>query len=78
MKDDGGTAFPVDEILTDTLVGGAESYITHKGMSLRDWFAGMALIGNLSGDEAARDNPEKAAGWSYAQADAMLAERDKT
>lgn len=33
MKDDGGPAFPLET-----------SEIKHMGMSLRDWFAGRALV----------------------------------
>ena len=50
--------------------------------TLRDWFAGMALQGYLtrSGDqlsEQAGQNPSFVAAWSYENADAMLAEREK-
>jgi hypothetical protein len=46
------------------------------GMSLRDWFAGLALAGVLA-------NPTKKGRWtdyaevSYVLADAMLAQREK-
>jgi hypothetical protein len=49
----------------------------NPGMDLRDWFAGLALIGmgqwwpTAVGDYGAKAN------WAYAQADAMLAERSK-
>lgn len=51
------------------------------GMSLRDYFAGQALIGMLSQPADAQnvnvyDNPKHAASWSYELADAMLAQRD--
>jgi len=65
-----------------------ERAFPHKGgygMSLRDWFAGMALQGLLG------NNPERfydvkrakirrdilVAEWSYAYADAMLTQREK-
>ena len=77
MKD-GGPAFPVMEI------GWDENVIPHRyvervvgGMSIRDWFAGMALQGQIIADQRAADNPEKAAEWAYANADAMLKEREK-
>lgn len=42
---------------------------TTYGMSLRDWFAGMAL-------QSAGDLPARTLGaWCYARADAMLKER---
>jgi hypothetical protein len=56
--------------------------LTYNGMSLRDWFAGQALIGivaNVSGltqrDEETAE--QYFARLSYANADAMLAERAK-
>jgi hypothetical protein len=51
------------------------------GMTLRDWFAGQALMGLVAFDrlDAAGDNkPEHFARWSYAIADAMLAAREPT
>jgi hypothetical protein len=52
------------------------------GMTLRDWFAGQALIGYLSNNQlslmdGALMNPGKAAEWSYDQANSMLSERSK-
>jgi hypothetical protein len=63
MEDNGGTAFPVPE-----------SYGTRLGMSLRDWFAGQALVGLCAYDET----PEGLARASYQVADAMLKARDTT
>lgn len=67
-QDDGGSAFPV--------VGGTK----HDGMSLRDWFAGMALQGVIA-KHPTRYSPtgdpidmEIALG-AYDYADAMLAAR---
>lgn len=64
---DGGPAFPDDR--------------SQVGRTLRDWFAGQALIGILLapgqlGAEA-QSNPDKAACWAYGQADAMIAARGK-
>lgn len=52
------------------------------GMTLRDWFAGQAICGVLSGDVDSNNfihniGPRAAAAWAYRFADAMLAERDK-
>jgi hypothetical protein len=58
--DDGGTAFPV------LFVSG--------GMTLRDWFAGMAMQGMLAEDASNYKFAELAEG-SYEAADAMLAAR---
>ena len=70
-QDNGGPAFPCDELL--------DQYGTvhrSEGMSLRDYFAAKAM-------QAAATNPvgaegftfEERAAWAYAQADAMLEAR---
>lgn len=47
------------------------------GMTLRDYFAGQALIGLLAGRQPNNAYPlEYLAETSYATADAMMAERD--
>lgn len=66
---DGGPAFPV--------VAPTDFQFVEVGMSLRDWFAGQALVGFIAcphGEGAASDFAE----WSYQYADAMLAERAKS
>ena len=65
---DGGAAFPLQDSNTFTL---------NTGMSLRDWFAGMALQGYASNTDENCTAPEKLAEWAYADADAMLKVRDK-
>lgn len=68
---DGGAAFPVTACPC--------VHPGNPGMSLRDWFAGQALIGILGSrngfliDVGCDDAPE----WAYQIADAMLAEREK-
>lgn len=44
------------------------------GMTLRDWFAGQALVGGMAG---VAGDPAEFAEEAYAIADAMLAEREK-
>jgi len=61
---DGGPAFPIDT---------QNQFPTQSGMSLRDWFAGMALVGLL----AKYGNSDTAACEAFYQADVMLAEREK-
>ena len=83
---DGGPAFPQSSRpiyrLTD---GGTE--VVCSGMSLRDWFAGQALVGTViahimivvqGGEEEvpAALNEHAAAEANYALADAMLEARD--
>lgn len=84
-QNDGGPAFPAEAEWKD----GAEVWPSSKGMSLRDWFAGQALLAgaginpHLPGDDAEPDlwpKPaelaERRARWAYIQADALIAARD--
>ena len=79
MKDDGGPAFPHGP-LGDTMHG-EDGRISHQcqaypGMSLRDWFAGMATDADvqvwldLPGVASRRDA-------RYMHADAMIGAREK-
>jgi hypothetical protein len=76
---DGGPAFPMPSGWN-----GLTHHEEHhgndeqEGMSLRDWFAGMALQGYLAAPDdgaIARGNPAVVAEWAYGAADAMIAER---
>ena len=79
MKDDGGPAFPRVE---------GEHFLGADGMSLRDWFAGMAItyVGNLKIESAREGVPLAENDWSqagiatlaYDIADAMIAAREKS
>ena len=64
-KDDGGPAFPM---------AGEPGIEFDRGMSLRDWFAGQALGGNLANPEMLwlDGDPNELAGYCYGLADAML------
>ncbi len=46
-------------------------------MTLRDWFAGQALVGILADGAMVRKPPSDIAKMAYVFADAMLAEREK-
>lgn len=85
LAEDGGPAFPVN--VTDADGGRA---VGHWGMTLRDWFAGLAMQGFIAA-QSDSDNrmalKEKAItmgiGWfeliskdAYATADAMLSKRE--
>jgi len=75
----GGPAFPcaTGDVLVDPK-GGRAHIVMRGGMSLRDWFAGQALVGTLSqqGDEPhTAVRCEAWARWAYDVADAMLAAR---
>ncbi len=70
----GGPAYPTNAIRDSGF----------SGMSLRDWFAGMAMQGmyaatkrNFSNGRMEYPNERACAGWSFAQADAMLAAREQ-
>ncbi|MGB1214575.1 MAG: hypothetical protein ACPG4X_14520 [Pikeienuella sp.] len=86
MKD-GGPAFPSEFVLHEPGKVGNEVAIKEfsSGMSLRDWFAGQALVGVMTNAEnfggAASHEREEAfrrtADLLYEIADAMLAARDK-
>ena len=74
---DGGPAFPVQTLVTPTgEVMPVTVYHDVTGMSLRDWFAGQALVGLLS-----LDRPDASivnvAYTSYRFADAMLEARNE-
>jgi hypothetical protein len=65
MAKDGGPAFPQD----------SDQY-GPQGMSLRDWFAGQALARFASDPETCSWDYKMMAKAAYAQADAMIAERE--
>ena len=69
---DGGPAFPV--MWQDR--GGM---VAVPGMTLRDWFAGQALVGLLSGQykEQSHHNLTEIPAEAYLIADAMLEAREK-
>lgn len=69
---DGGQAFP--ERAND----GYGCPVTVGGMTLRDWFAGQALVGLLAGDPGYEsEDADSAAEDAFMYADAMLAARSK-
>lgn len=65
---DGGAAFPAHW-------NGMQP--PQVGMSLRDWFAGMALHASINAMEV-KPPAQWAALYAYEYADAMLAEREKS
>lgn len=74
-KDTGGNAFPAI-----SMSGSSGEYfpVTESGMSLRDWFAGMAMQG-LNAAEWTQDmKANTIASVAYDCADAMIAEREKS
>ena len=69
---DGGPAFPTKR---ETLDPRAIGWSMQDGMSLRDWFAGMALQGLCTQDESHFENALDLAETAFQAADAMLEAR---
>ena len=82
LINDGGPAFPWSYMGRDSC-GQEVTREQGMGMTLRDYFAGMALQGILSGTSCPGDrtnafqNAKYAAKWSYDFADAMIEEKTK-
>lgn len=86
----GGPAFPGKEFKTEKINDGIEGHPIYRtvkfmaytpGMTLRDWFAGMALQGMMSNGFMPRAAKNELDEWNWAQAsyrlaDAMLKERE--
>ena len=69
-SDDGGQAFPASL----TLTGEGRLEFPLSGMTLRQWYAGMAMSGLLATNEYYRSEEFKTvAKMAFAQADAMIA-----
>ena len=66
--DNGGSAYPYKD---------EDKYgpLYHKGMTLRDWFAGMAMQGLLSDGDIRWDNLNQVGVDAYAIADTMIYQR---
>ena len=70
----GGSAFPHPERTEPD----NEFYGASSGMTLRDWFAGQALISVYgSGDRYGPEGMRQVAEHAYAMADAMLKQRSE-
>lgn len=69
-KPDGGQAFPHPDFWEDV-----DGNLKGVGMTLRDYFAGQALVGILAANRTGFN--DVAAEEAYEAADAMLAEREK-
>jgi hypothetical protein len=73
-KDNGGPAFPQTN---DSWNGSEHNPPTPTGMTLRDWFAGMALQGMVANSSIDAIKPQEYASDAYLYADAMIMERNK-
>ena len=67
---DGGPAFP-----TDNAHQSSAATFHYEGMSMRDYFAGQALVGLLAGRPDADIGPDGYSSDAYLYADAMLEHR---
>lgn len=76
MKD-GGAAFPEHKMIHDKTTGELLALSCNGGMTLRDYFAGQALV-ELNFGNVCNLTDEFLASRAYMLADAMLAEREKT
>ena len=80
---DGGPAFPGPQpilLLDPATMHGVEKIEVHmNGMSLRDWFAGQALVGLCAAGHAIKINGRDTLHevTAFMLADAMLAQRAK-
>jgi hypothetical protein len=54
----------------------AATLVHHRGMALRDWFAGQAIIGMLSNVSVDAPNDATLSKFAYSLADAMIAARE--
>ena len=80
MTEDGGPAFGIPARTPPRGPHSPHLYEPQAGMSLRDWFAGQALVGLVNKDNVglgAGDETDAAAtAWAaYRIADAMIAQR---
>lgn len=71
---DGGPAFPVASKMEK--VGEVVTVTVHQGMSLRDWFAGLALQG-LCACPNVEWPADEIALYAYKHADAMFVAREQ-
>lgn len=73
---DGGPAFPFVPPEPVPIPDTKLTTVFFPGMSLRDWFAGMAMQGFLA-DSNCTAVPERLSAVSYAMAEAMLKAREQ-
>jgi hypothetical protein len=76
----GGPAFPVVHAIIPQPGSFTQTPEAHQGMTLRDWFAGMALQGNLAAcapgyEYTGGDSHQRAAEEAYRYADSMISAR---
>lgn len=76
-RKDGGAAFPYTVTMPAGITGGGSGTGVHKGLSLRDWFAGQAIAGMMAAPYTPGAVWDAYALDAYAMADALLRAREK-
>lgn len=78
-KDNGGSAYPHKEKILDHNAYPSPEYfeVAHKGMTLRDYFAGQALVGLAIAFKDTTHVDHLVADIAYRFADAMIEERSQ-
>ena len=76
---EGGPAFPCNVMAVNPVTGEQVVRWQEQGLTMRDWFAGQALVAIGTADVRSEEPsvPETWARNAYALADAMLTERAK-
>ena len=75
MKTDGGPAFPSGEYVEGRREDGTPVKLArYPGMTLRQWYAGMAMQGILYHNLEGPGSDANMARWSFELADAMLSQ----
>lgn len=72
--DDGGPAFPSPGYDGPTPTGGHLTQYPQPGMTLRQWYAGLAMQGLLACSTTEEDTPGEAAKYAVKFTDALIAE----
>ena len=76
--DNSGPAFPSKSIVYQSPEAGDNTIFDHsEGMTLRQWLAGMALIGELANPEGGARTYKEIVAGCYGAADAMLEDGKK-
>jgi len=74
-QNNGGQAFPSGSVS----IGDQDTIAYTAGMTMRDWFAGHAIVAagvqSFNNDATVEQNARVAANWAYCIADAMLEAR---
>ena len=81
MKDTGGPAFPETHVLPIMIQEQVvqKGWKGREGMTLRDWFAGQIIMGNIARAKPGYEfsSNKELAKLSYEMADAMLKAREE-